>query len=474
MTARSLLSNAASLTIGRMLLSLGRLGATLLVARTAGADVYGEYALVLGVVFLCEWLADFGQTDIAVRDRGQVGTSAPVATLRRLKFFVAPVAAIILPALILALGYPEPMVLAALAGMGAVLATALLQPWRAQLRIEGRQHVDIGTELAGFVLMIILLVCALLADLRLWALIGASSASRILQLVLVWRMTSIPIDDVATSERGPWHLGRVALPLGLLGLLVLVYELSAPVILSQYLSLTEVGLFMAAFRLVAPTVIVSQAVTQAFFPVLSAAWPAQSDVLLPGQDAVLLLCALSSAIMAAAAYGGAEALMGLFGADFLAAAGILRVLAIVVFLRAITAAMSPLLVIANRHSFGLWLTSSAVALQLGLLVILVPQFGLIGAALGYLVVEATISTVGVWLVATHVSGVRPDWTVPLRFGLALITAAAVTELLGYSGTWVGFFMTPVLLLLLAVMLGVLTRQRGSSVAAVLARRASVE
>lgn len=474
MTARSLLSNAASLTIGRMSLSLGRLGATLLVARTAGADAYGEYALVLGAVFLCEWLADFGQTDIAVRDRGQAGTSAPVATLRRLKLFVAPVAAIILPALILALGYPEPMVLAALAGTGAVLATALLQPWRAQLRIEGRQHVDIGTELAGFVLMIILLVCALLADMGLSALISASSAARILQLLLVWRVTSIPADDIATSEHSPWHLGRVALPLGLLGLLVLVYELSAPVILSQYLSLTEVGLFMAAFRLAAPTVIVSQAVTQAFFPVLSAAWPAQQDILHPGQNAVLLLCALSSAIMAAAAYGGAEALMGLFGEDFLAAADILRVLAIVVFLRAITAAMSPLLVIANRHSFGLWLTSSAVALQLGLLVILVPQFGLIGAALGYLAVEATISTVGVWLFATHVSGVRPDWTVPLRLGLALVTAAAVTELSGFSGTWAGFFMTPVLLVLFAAMLGVLTRQRGSSVAAVLARRASVE
>lgn len=472
MKARSLLSNAASLTIGRMLLSLGRLGATLLVARAAGADTYGEYALVLGMVFLCEWLADFGQTDITVRDAGQNGAAAPLATLRRLKLFVAPIAAIMLPALVLALGYPTEMVLAALAGTGAVLATAMIQPWRAQLRIEGRQHIDIGSELAGFLLMIILLVWALQADAGLWALLGATSAARILQLVLVWRVTSLPAKE--GTAQSPWPLASVAMPLGLLGLLVLVYELSAPVILSQYVTLAEVGLFMAAFRLVAPTVIVSQAVTQAFFPVLAAAWPAQQDILRPGQNTVVLLCALSSAIMAAAAYGGAEALMGLFGAEFLAAADILRILAAVVFLRAITAAMSPLMIIANRHRFGLWLTSSAVTLQLALLVILVPQFGLMGAALGYLAVEATISTLGVWIFAAKVSGVRPDWTVPVRLGLALAIAAALTELSGISGTWAGFFMAPIVLVFFAALLGVLTRQRGSSVAAVLARRASVE
>ena len=474
MKARSLFLNAASLVLGRMLLSFGRLGATLLVARVAGAETYGEYALVIGSVFLCEWLADFGQTDITVRDTGQFGNLGNLVQLQRLKVVTAPLAAATLPVMLFGLGYSTDMVLAGVTGTLAVLATGALQPYRAALRLEGRQHIDIGAEIAGFGLMIALLIMSLWFDLGLWALIGASSAARIVQLVLLWFLTVAHGDEQDAQPLNIWRLAQAAFPLGIIGLLVLVYELSAPIILSYSVGFADVGLFMAAFRLVAPTVIVSQAISQAFFPVLSAAWGTQSVDLIAGQNAVVLLCALSSSIMAAAAFGGADALMGLFGSEFLPAADILRVLSIVVFLRAMTTAMSPLIIIADRQSLALWLTVTAVVLQLVLLVVLVPRFGLIGAALGYLAVELVVSTFAVWLFAVKVSGVQPNWTVPLRVAIGLGVAAAGVAWIGVSGNWIGFFVAPSILLATMGLLGVLTPQRARTVAEILSRRASVD
>ena len=67
----ALLRSVTSQVGARLLLSLGRLGVALLISRLAGKDTFGEYALLLSILTLFEWLVDFGQTDISVRDACQ-------------------------------------------------------------------------------------------------------------------------------------------------------------------------------------------------------------------------------------------------------------------------------------------------------------------------------------------------------------------------------------------------------------------
>ncbi len=64
----SVLKNATSQIGGRVFLSLARLLISVLIVRYAGVTRFGEYALVVSILILGEWLVDFGFTEISVRD----------------------------------------------------------------------------------------------------------------------------------------------------------------------------------------------------------------------------------------------------------------------------------------------------------------------------------------------------------------------------------------------------------------------
>ena len=466
----TLLTNAASLIAGRLLLSAGRFATGLVVARVAGPETYGAYAIVIGMMFVCEWLSDFGQTDIAVRDASGSQGVDTLQSLARLKLVFGPASAILLVVLLYAARYPVDMLLAGLAGCVSVLLVAFIQPMRARLKLQGRQYVDVGAEVAGLVASIPLLILLLLEGAPLWTLVAAFAAGRLLQALLTWRWTA----DVPTQASGaPMRpLALAALPLGILGLIVLVYEMAAPVVLSKLAGMTQTGQFMAAFRIVAPTIIIAQTVAQAFFPLLSAQWKHKSGTFLRSQETVIFVAAFLSSGMAAAAFGGAETLMGLFGSEFAERAELLKIFAPVVFLRAITAVVAPVVVIAERQSAALWLAGSALLLQVALLILLVPRLGLVGAAIGYLVVELLVSTVGTWLFASHAARCRFDATIPIRFALALLAAFATYHLIDASGSLAGLVLCPAIMIIFAALLGLMKPDRLRDFKSVLQMRAA--
>ena len=108
-TFRVLLSNSASQIAGRLLLSMSRLAVAMLIVRLAGADQFGEYALTLTLLAVVEWLLDFGQTDLAVRDICRVGGSegAILGGLAWLKLVQVLLLMPVLPVGLYLTGYPE-------------------------------------------------------------------------------------------------------------------------------------------------------------------------------------------------------------------------------------------------------------------------------------------------------------------------------------------------------------------------------
>jgi len=104
-SSRSLMKNAASQIGGRLSLSLGRLLAALMIVRLVGPERFGEYALVLQFIVLFEWLADFGQTDIGVRDICQrpAEEGETLGALATLKALQGAGLALLLPALLMAM-----------------------------------------------------------------------------------------------------------------------------------------------------------------------------------------------------------------------------------------------------------------------------------------------------------------------------------------------------------------------------------
>ena len=108
----SVLRNSLALTVGRVLVGLARLVIAAIIVRQTGATTFAEYALLLGILAIAEWLNDFGTNEIAVREICRPGGDA--AHWLRLvalgKLLQAPLAMLGLMAVLLLLQYPPHIV----------------------------------------------------------------------------------------------------------------------------------------------------------------------------------------------------------------------------------------------------------------------------------------------------------------------------------------------------------------------------
>lgn len=375
-----LLKNSAILVSGRIALSAMRMVAALIVARLAGAEDFGGYALLLSLIALAEWLVDFGQTDMVVRDgaRRPARQLAVLATLARVKRLQGPTIALLVPLGLWIAGQDRAILLAGCAGSVAVLATAAMQPARATLRLALRMDRDIGAELAGVALMLPLLAIACLYRAPLYLLIGSFALARLAQagLLAYW---AGPLAK-ALGRMASTRLVRRALPLGCAGLLVLLYDALAPLLLARLLDMRAVALYAAAARFTMPVLVAVQAVASAAFPVIARDWPRDPAAFARTQQDALLLSVALAALMFAGIHGGAAFLMGLMGPDFVAGAPLLQLMAWTLLARAITTAMSPLIIVAGRQGRAMLLTILSLAGQCAALFLLVPVMGVIGAA----------------------------------------------------------------------------------------------
>ncbi|MEM9422007.1 MAG: oligosaccharide flippase family protein, partial [Pseudomonadota bacterium] len=162
MKAGTVKSNSIVLIGGRIILSAGRLLVVIILVRMSGTETFGGYALILSLVAFFDWLVDFGQTDIAVREIASDGNkrAAWLGALGRNKLIMGLLGGALVPILSILLGYSEEIIAGAFVGGFAVMLHALLQVPRTILKLEMRQDRDILGEVAGFVAMLITLSIA--------------------------------------------------------------------------------------------------------------------------------------------------------------------------------------------------------------------------------------------------------------------------------------------------------------------------
>lgn len=449
-----LLHSGARLVVGRVALSGLRMGAALIVARLAGGEQFGAYALLLSLTGLAEWLADFGQTDIGVRDaaRRPRRRAAVLDALARVKRVQGPSVAMALPLLLLVAGQDGEVVLAGCAGGVAVLATAWLQPARAALRLALRMDRDVGAELAGVLVMLPLLALACLHRAPLPLLVASFAIARLVQAALTAHWAGL-VAMQRSARLTPARLATQALPLGCAGLLVLLYDALAPLLLARLLDMRAVALYAAAARFIMPVLVAVQAINSAAFPLIARDWRRDPAAFARTQQGALLLSTALAALVFAGIHGGALFLMGLMGPDFVAGAPLLQLMAWTLLARAITTAMAPLIVIAGRQGRAMLLTLLSLTGQCAALFLLVPHMGVTGAALGCLLVELLLGTVAVSAIAQRVTGLTIDWRpVAILLGSAVATTLLVAAT-PIAGSFAGGLAAGLILLCALLLMG---------------------
>jgi O-antigen/teichoic acid export membrane protein len=474
--AMTILRNAGSQIGGRLAISLGRMLAALLIVRYSGADRFGEYALVINFSVLFEWLVDFGQTDIAVRDICQQPRRAGniLRALFHLKLVQSAALSLLLPALLWLMRYPSDIVWAGLVSGLTLPFYAGVTIFRTVFKVRMRMELDVLAELGGLAVMLPLTWYVASMHGSVASLVACYAFARLVFLLLMIAFDGDRRATLGTNASRADTIGafRQAFPLGAAGLMVAVYDSMAIVMLSKLSDLHAVAQYAAVTRFVYPVIIVVQSLTSAFYPLLSEAWRTSPRNVAHLQQLSLEFSLLVAGGLFCAVFTSADFLMALIGPSLADAAGLLRLVSVVLLIRSVTMAMSPLIIIAGRQTQTMWLTAAAVLLNFVGILALVPRFGVAGVAFGYLGIELFVSLVPVWLLGLRYSGIRLDYASPVKILLSAVATALLCSLPPVSGTLWGGIAGGFLFLALVVLTGAVSPSRLKMLMSEITRRAA--
>jgi O-antigen/teichoic acid export membrane protein len=428
----SVFRNTAAQLVGRNLIALSRLFLSGIVVRRFGKETFGEYSLVLVLLFIAEWLLDFGSTDMYVREICR----EPWRRLRLLRIMTAskavqlPVAGAVLCILLLALRYPARIVEAGLVGGIGMLFYAGVLAYRIVFRVDLKIEFEVFAELVSFLTMIPLVILVGHRGGGLVGIFGCYVVSRAVffgvSMLLGHGRYHLSVRDTAWTDIG-WSV-RASAAIGAVGFLVVVYETLDVLLLSRLGGLQEVACYSGAQRFVWPVLTSLSAVGGTLYPVAAAYWPnARSNFENAFQralDSVMILAGAAVCVM----LGGAEFLLGLLGPSLVSAAPVLRILGVVCFAKAISTTMGPVLYIVHQEKSALKLVGITLAVKAAVIALVAPRYGCVGVACGTLCADATAAAASV-ILAQRFTAYRIAWRVPLTIVLVSVGAAIVPRLL---------------------------------------------
>ncbi len=378
------------------------------VARSLGVEAFGVYVTVIAWVMVLSLLGGFGLPLCAVRflsvyaERGQWAeyrgflrhaakltavSSLAAGVLMVAVFLLVPPLRPILPHTLV--GATLILLLAA-----SALASASFLAAQMPLRADGLANVTRPLVLLVAVGALVLLGSEVGPGLALALTVGAGFAALLLQLVVLWRVDGGHWRGVAsTGDRRIWYSSGMAMLFTTTSYALMV-KLDT-IMLGSLISPTIAGPYDAASRL-------AQIIGMAAAPVLALLGPMSAQFLARGDRAGLqrilsrgaVLASLLAAVLGLALIVLAAPLLRLFGPDFVVARDALLLLAAGQVVIAVCGPADGVLAMAGRNRVLVVTMLIAVVADIGLQSVLIPQFGMLGAAMATVL---TLSGVGVAL-----------------------------------------------------------------------------
>lgn len=426
---QSRVKRGASVAVLARLVNAGLLLATqLMFARALGADGFGIYALATTWIVALALISTFGLSMAPQRFQPEYGTNSEIGLLWGLFRFVHMIP--LLGGTMLALGITVGLVvlnwpidptlkLALLIGLAGLPAIALIDI------VEGFALANEWNDLAygvTYVLRpILLLGLAVLAfHLDGTATVVAVMASYVLAAWIAAALISTEVYrrlrarfPAGPARYEPKRWSSIALPALIAETALLGVGIADIMILSAFASSGDVGIYVACTKLVAVVAFVQFGFSYASAHHFSALQSGSSKEALrrfATQMARWTFWPSLAAAVTLAVFMGP--LLDLFGPDFGAGTDIMPILLLALVIRATIGPSDQLLMMADkaRTLTGIYAVSSALVVLLG--VLLIPTFGMTGAALAALAASVFGSLSIALAVRQHLGGFVHPFSAP--------------------------------------------------------------
>lgn len=428
--------HTATLLAGLVGQRFGTLVIAVLLGRYLLPDGFGKYLFIFSLLEIAVLGVGLSSQTIVVRDvaGGARETFADALWLRLL--LAAPVYALLLLGMAM-FGPATLLVPAAIMGAGMVAGSVAEVPAAALL---GRREMTAKAILDGTVsgIGVALFFAALASGKGLAGAAFAYATRGVVNLGAAWLACRL--------RTGPWSCrlqwGRVralvlqSLPLFGDSLAVTIYTRVAPIFLVILISDTAAGLFGGAFRIFEVVTLVGTVAARASLPSISGAMTAgaaASRDLVRRLTTLVFLFALLPALAVSALAG--TILEALLGQSFGAAAPVLRILLAAAPLIWVYDMTIHYLYALHRQRDVLLVNLGGIGVSLTLNLLIIPPFGLGGAAAAVLLTEIGLFTA--YLILAHRHGVGlPAGT--LIAGFAAVLGPALTRGdLAWLPLWIG-------------------------------------
>jgi O-antigen/teichoic acid export membrane protein len=382
-------------------------------ARALGTAGFGAYAVALAWATFLAVPASFGLGPLVVRhvaayaQREQWGLLRGVIR-RTTQAVVAGAAAVVgVAALVgLALRDTRPEI------VGPFLIGLLLVPLFAltglrQAAIQGLHRVVLGRfpdtiVLPGTFLLLAVIAVWLLGDgfTASWAIAlnvaAATCALVVAMVVLRWALPSSVRRSKPEYEHADWV--RSAMPLLAMSLLLSASNRISIILLGTLDSADAAGLFNVALRVATFTSFLFVAATYPLYPNVARLWAIEDPAAIQRLvTRAIRIVSIFSVLAAAGFIVLADEILGIFGVEFRAAADALRILVLGELIKVLTGFGGVALVMTSQEASMARAAALTVALNLLLGTVLIPVWGVNGAAASFAISAVASGAYIAWL-----------------------------------------------------------------------------
>jgi O-antigen/teichoic acid export membrane protein len=378
------LNNSVFGVASRAVSGFSRAGILLFIASKYGPALFGKLALAMSVMEIFRVFSEFGIDTIAIRrftqesERERTGLLSRIVTSKLAAAAICYLIALLVTGLVagdslaLVLG-----IVASLSLFSANLVGAFTSYYQSQLRMSEA----FPATLFAYGLYIAASILAVVQHLPIVLVVAILPVCELLNFfVLKRKVRGVPPFRFDLS--GTLSLFRESWPLGVMAAMVMLYVRLDNILIFKFVGSAALGLYAAGFRIVEPALMVPHAFSISLFTILASRGHEKtsrgrlvSAVLRTMWPAYLFVLGAAGVLV-----GAGQTVLRHFGSGYIGAYPALRILSAVLFFRTVNITLTAILNSRAKYSLLAKITATNLGLNLVLALLLIPRFGIEGAA----------------------------------------------------------------------------------------------
>lgn len=385
-----LLRNAAALLASDVLSRATTFAMYVLVARHLGVFEVGQMSLALTLFYVFQVVAVAGLKTLITREVAKDKTETDRYLVNGSMVVIASslVTMLITLLFVWSMGYARDTALIILLLSLGLLPYALSAICEAIFQAWERMHYIAYANVPSNVFKVGLAFLLLSQGYGVYHLVILIVASHVVIASTAWGLMLWHITTPRITFDPDFSLTMVRTTSTFLGIdvIIAVWASAQIILLSVLASETEVGLFSAAAQLMVPITLVFQSIVLSIFPLMCQRFTSDFQDLKKISEQLLELLLIFALPTAVGLFFLADAALVLLYGDggFSSAAVVLRVMVGVLIFRALTSALGQVLLAGLKEKVTLRIVTINTIISLILGLLLIGQFGLVGAALAVL------------------------------------------------------------------------------------------